>query len=261
MKTVAIVQARLNSTRLPGKVLYEVAGRPMIVLEFERIGRSRKVDDVVLATGDGPENDTLESVIASMGFPVFRGPEQDVLARYALAAKAHNADVVVRLTGDCPLLDPGIVDALLDMQAHGALDFCTNVLPPSWPDGLDAAVFTRDVLEAAHQEAERPSDREHVVPWMWRQTPLNGGNRFAAENLIAPEDLSCHRWTVDEAGDYLFLRALADHLGPSAMTTVGYEEVLEVLRAHPDIAGLNRGLERDAGYSKSLADETKETAS
>lgn len=252
MRKVCIVQARLNSSRLPGKVLYELGGLPMIGFLLHRLQRSRTLDEVVLATSVEPANDALAATVQSMGFAVFRGPEDDVLARYAGAALAHGADIVVRVTGDCPLVDPELIDRLVARVKSRACDFCTNVKPPTWPDGLDLAVFTGELLDAAAREAALPSDREHVVPWMWRATPLEGGRRFRAENVEAPHNWSNHRWTVDEPRDYLFLRAMVETMGHAAARQASCREFLHVLETHPDIATINRGILRDAGYLKSL---------
>lgn len=254
---VAIIQARIASSRLPGKVLFELGGRPLIAVMLERLRRARRLDSIVVATGEGSENDALESVVAERGFPVFRGPEDDVLARYAGAAAAHGADVVVRLTADCPLMDPEVVDLMVTARAERALDFCTNILPHTWPDGLDIAVFTRELLEAAAREATRPSDREHVVPWMWRESPLQGGTRFTAANITGDPDCSGHRWTVDEAADYVFMRAVAAALGPDRLVTAGFKDILALLERRPEIRALNAGLKRDSGYARSLARERR----
>lgn len=252
MKKVCVVQARLNSTRLPGKVLYELGGLPMIGFLLHRLRRSETLDEIVLATSTEPANDALAATVRVMGFAVFRGPEEDVLARYAGAAQEHGADIVVRVTGDCPLADPGLIDHLVARVEGGACDFCTNVKPPTWPDGLDLAVCTRDMLETAAREATLSSDREHVVPWMWRATPLEGGGRFRAENVGAPQDWSGHRWTVDEPRDYLFLRAMVEAMGHAKACRASYLEYLQFLEMHPDFSEINRGILRDAGYLKSL---------
>lgn len=252
-RTVAIIQARLRSQRLPGKVLFEVAGRPMIGLMIERVRPTPGLEAIVLATGDGSENDALAHVAADLGIAVFRGPEDDVLSRYAGAARAHAADVIVRLTGDCPLADPEIIDAVITTRADGDWDYCTNVHPPSWPDGLDVSVFTREALDRAHAEAQLPSEREHVVPWMWARSGLEGGSALRATNVPCPEDLSDHRWTVDDAADYLMLRALADALGPGRLITAGWRAILDTLHAEPRIAAIKAQGRRDAGLAKSRA--------
>lgn len=252
-RTVAIIQARLRSTRLPGKVLYELAGRPMLQVMIERVRRTPDVDAVVLATGAGPENDPLAEIAAALGALVFRGPEDDVLARYDGAARASGADVVVRLTGDCPLADPAVIAAVVELRTVQALDYATNVMPPTWPDGLDVSVFTRDVLDAAARTARRPSEREHVVPWMWAQSNLQGGERLRAGNLTCPRDLSAERWTVDGAADYLMMRALAAVLGADRLIEATWQEITAALDAHPEIRAINAAGERDAGLAISRA--------
>lgn len=251
-RTVAIVQARLNSNRLPGKVLYELAGRPVLALLIERVRRTANIDEVVLATGDTPHNTALVEIVSSLGVSVFAGPEDDVLARYALAAREHRAEIVVRLTGDCPFADPDVIGAVIAARDAKDFDYCTNVLPPTWPDGLDVSVFTRDALETAHKEATLTSEREHVVPWMWKHSTLEGGTRLRAGNVPCPEDLSEARWTLDYAADYRMLRAVALELGPEAAVTAGWREIRDVLVRRPDIAALNSEAERDAGLAKSF---------
>ncbi len=250
-RTVAIVQARIASSRLPGKVLFELAGRPMILVMLARLQRCRTLDDIVVATGSGGENDALAAVAGEAGIAVFRGAEEDVLGRYAGAAADAGADVVVRLTADCPLIDPEVVDRVVERRAAGGLDFCTNVLPPTWPDGLDVAVFTRRTLDRAAREATRASDREHVVPWMWRHSTLFDCPDLAADNVSAEEDFAAHRWTVDEAADYRLMRALAREMGADALLAAGYRDIVSVLRARPEIAAINAGLRRDEGLARS----------
>ena len=249
--TVAIVQARVASTRLPGKVLYELAGRPMIAVMLSRLTRCRTLDGIAVATGIEPSNEALAAVVEAMGVAVFRGSEEDVLGRYAAAAAAFGAGVVVRLTADCPLMDPEVVDLLVARRAEQGLDFCTNVLPPTWPDGLDVAVFTRAALERAAEQATRPSDREHVVPWMWRHSTLFGCPELKAENISADGDHAAHRWTVDEAADYRLMRALAREMGDDDLIAASYSDILAVLRRKPEIARINASLVRDEGLARS----------
>lgn len=254
-RTVAIIQARMASTRLPGKVLYELAGRPMIALQIERARRTPGLDEVVLATSDRPENDGLAQIAAALGIAVYRGSEDDVLARYAAAAAEHRADIVVRLTGDCPLSDPDVIGMVLACRADRDLDYCTNVHPPTWPDGLDASAFTRAALERASAAARLPSHREHVVPWMWKNSPLEGGSELRAANVACPEPSSDQRWTVDDPADYLMMRALAEALGPRGMLEAGWRQILALLRSRPEIAGINAKGVRDAGLARSRASD------
>ena len=254
-KTVAIVQARMSSTRLPGKVLYTIAGLSMISLIFKRLCLSKTIDSVILATGEGPANDALAVAAQDAGYLVYRGSEDDVLDRYAEAAHQENAEVIVRVTADCPLVDPAVIDRVVAYREAHDLDYCTNVYPPSWPDGLDVSVFTRKTLEAAHREATLRSEREHVVPWMWKQSPLEGGHRLSAANIACETDLSHHRWTVDETADYHFIKALATELGPHDIISSGYQEVLEAIERSPTLSAFNTKIPRDAGLAKSREED------
>jgi len=254
MRTVAIIQARLQSTRLPGKVLFEIGGKPMVCLIADRLRRAHLLDDICLATDRKSENDELAAVGQKIGLIVFRGEEDDVLARYSGAAAKANADIIVRVTADCPFIDPGIIDELIRLRSCEKLDYCTNVLPPTWPDGLDVSVFTRALLNAAAAEAKLASQREHVVPWMWENCSLKGADRYRAVNLAAPRDLSQHRWTVDESKDYEFVQAIARHLG-DGMLNAAWPEILAIVEKDVMLGSINRHISRDEGYRRSVADE------
>jgi len=253
VRTVGIIQARMNSTRLPGKVLYELAGLPMISFMIERVKRTTGIDAIVLATGDGPENDALEAIGSRLGIQVFRGAEDDVLSRFLGAAKASDAEIVVRLTGDCPLADPDVISAVLKHREEHSLDYCCNVKPPSWPDGLDVSAFTFEILSLAAAEARLRSEREHVVPWMWKESSLEDGHRFRAGNVPAPFDMSGARWTVDDARDYLMLRSLAETMGNAGLLNAGWSEIMDCTNRFPHIAELNAGIARDEGLARSRA--------
>ena len=255
MRTVAIIQARLASSRLPGKVLYELAGLPIIGFMAKRVQQISELDELVLATGEGERNDPLADIAQGLGITVFRGSEDDVLSRFYGAAEANSADIVIRLTGDCPLADASIISDVLQYRAKYELDYCTNVKPPSWPDGLDVSVFTMETLCRAAAEAQLPSEREHVVPWMWKMSSLENGSQLAAGNVSAPEDYSAARWTVDDAQDYLMLRSLAATMGPKTLLTASWPEIMNCLSDHPEITAINASAIRDAGLAQSrLAD-------
>ncbi len=251
MKTVAIIQARIRSERLPGKVLYELGGRPLIAFMLERVRRAKKIDEIILATGDDPANQVLLGLAQDLGVTTFQGPERDVLARFAGAAQAADADRIIRLTGDCPFADPEIIESLLDLQENENLDYCCNMLPPTWPDGLDASVFSRATLEQANIEADLPSEREHVVPWMWKNCSIHGGDRFKAKNLACPDDFSSERWTIDDPADYIMFRSLCTAFGTDRFIEAGWREILGVMRDRPQIGAINNGIVRDAGLARS----------
>ena len=193
MKTVAIVQARLGSTRLPDKVLKPVGGRPMIALLLARLARCRELDQIVVATADDARNQPLADQVAALGYACFRGSEHDVLERFVGAARMAQADAVVRITGDCPLMDPALVDEAVRRFRSSAVDYLSYVAPATFPDGLDIEVFSSAALLRASQETDRAFDREHVTPY------LRESGRFTQAVFTHDEDLSGLRWTVDEA--------------------------------------------------------------
>jgi glutamate-1-semialdehyde 2,1-aminomutase len=243
VKTVAIVQARMGSTRLPGKVLRPILGIPMIELVLERLGRAREIDQIVLATSDLPADDPLVRHARGLGVPVFRGDERDVLDRYHGAASLARADTIVRVTGDCPLVDAGLVDAAVTAFRGAGVDYASNVDPPTYPDGLDLEVFTFQALHTAWSEARLPAQREHVTPY------LREPGRFRVLSLRHAEDLSHERWTVDEASDLEVVGAIFGHFNPRR--DFGWLEVVELLRRQPALFTPNRHLNRNEGASMS----------
>lgn len=239
MKNLAIVQARLGSTRFPNKVLRPILGRPMIELLLQRLAQSKRIDQILLATSDDSRNDPLAALVERLGYPVYRGSEDDVLDRYYQAAKLYQPEAVVRITGDCPLIDPQLVDAVIAaFQASGA-DYLSNTSPPTYPDGLDTAVFTFTALERAHREAREPYDREHVTPY------IRSSGQFSLGNYPYHEDLSSERWTVDEPEDFTVITRVFEHFHPRLDFT--WLEVLELSRAQPELFADNQHLTRNEG--------------
>lgn len=230
----AIVQARMGSSRLRGKVLEDLAGQPVIARVLARAARIPGVDAVCCATVDSVDNDAIAAAAAGAGAVVFRGSEDDVLARYAGAAAMLGADVVMRLTCDCPFLDwmvsGGVLAAFLDAGA----DYASNLDPRSWPKGLDTEVMTRAAMEEAAARAEETGDREHVTPYI-RRAP-----HFARVSTICSEgDFASWRWTLDYPEDLVFCRAVMERVEGDLPT---FAEVRAVVEAEPEIAALNAGL-------------------
>ena len=249
MKAVAIVQARMASTRLPGKVMADVVGKPLLYHVVKRAQQARTLGLVAVATTDRPADDRIAQYCAEIGVPCFRGNEEDVLDRYYHAAKHFGATVIVRLTADCPFLDPVIVDKVVRVFASGAYDFVSNTHPPTYPDGLDTEVFRWEALERSWREARLRSEREHVTAYMWKHPEL-----FRLANVENDVDLSALRWTVDEPQVLEFVRRAYSHLGVTPC--FGLAEVLVLLREHPELAAVNVGIERNEGYQKSLREDT-----
>lgn len=239
MKTIAIVQARMGSTRFPNKVMRTINGVPMIELLLQRIAKSRKIDTVVLATSDDPRNQPLADHVRGLGFAVFQGSENDVLDRYYQAAKSYQPDTVVRITGDCPLIDPQLVDQIITAYEANVCDYYSNILPPTYPDGLDTEVFSYSALEQAAQQAKLPAEREHVTPFI-RESGL-----FKTGNFANEQDFSNERWTVDESADFEVIAAVFNHFYPR--TDFGWQEVMELRKSQPAIFAANQHLIRNEG--------------
>lgn len=236
---VGIVQARMGSTRLPGKVLELIGERSLIETLMERLSASRRLDRIVLATSIDGANDPLCEKVTSMGHRVYRGSEKDVLERFYLASKEAGAKTVVRITGDCPLVDPALVDEVIDLYTTAGVDYASNVLPASYPDGLDVEVFSFSALEKAHNEATRPEQREHVTPF------IRDSDCFTKANLACEKDLSGHRWTVDESEDLYVVRAIFEHFYPRR--DFSWRDVQDLQQRQPDIFSANRQITRNQG--------------
>jgi spore coat polysaccharide biosynthesis protein SpsF len=234
VRTVAIIQARTGSTRLPGKVLKDLTGEPMLARVVERTRRARHLDEVVVATSDLEADDTIARLCAERGWACFRGSELDVLDRYYRAALAFRADVVVRVTSDCPLIDPDLIDLHVQklLACWSETDFVTNMLRQSFPLGLAVEVMPMDVLARMHRMSRTPELREHVTTLAYVEP-----ERFRIENIPHKTDLSCMRWTVDTAEDLEFVRRVFAHFGHDRFT---WQNVLAALDEHPEWAEINR---------------------
>jgi spore coat polysaccharide biosynthesis protein SpsF len=234
-RIVCISQARMTSTRLPGKVLLPAAGRPLLEHHLGRLQRCRRVDVVALATTVNADDDPLVELAGRLGVPVFRGDEADVLGRYAACAAACAADLVIRVTSDCPLIDPALIDGLVTLfeQATppaGYASINTGILPR----GLDAEIFPRALLDEAARLATAAADREHVTPFIRRRTE---GGRLLFDDGVR-RSVGHLRWCVDEPADFELIRRMLEELMPTA-PDFGWRECLAVIERHPDWAELN----------------------
>jgi len=243
MRTIAVIQARMGSSRLPGKVLLPILGRPMLQRQIERIRRVGAIDRVVVATSDLPADDPIARFCEEIDAACHRGNEQDVLDRFLGAALAHEADTVLRFTADCPLVDPGLVARLIEEFRGRELDYmgiatgagvAREGFQGRYPDGLDAEIMSFEALERAWQEAEGPLYREHVTPWIWKHP-----DRFRVGELASETDLSGERWTVDHESDYRLVSAIFERLYPGK-PEFDYRDVLELLEREIDLRPINR---------------------
>ncbi len=243
MKVVAIVQARMGSTRLPNKVMKKINGQTMIELLLQRLSLTKSIAEIVLATSDDYRNSALISHVESLGFKVFQGSEADVLARYLGAAELVDAEVIVRVTGDCPLIDPEIVDQCVEKFIKSKVDYLSNIQPPSYPDGLDTEVFSIAALRCSANEATKSYDREHVTPY------LRENAQFSRATIRSENDYSSHRWTVDEQADFEVIKNIFNFFAPRM--NFSWLEVLELEAQQPNLFAANYGLIRNEGVSMS----------
>ena len=248
MKAVAIIQARMRSSRLPGKVMADLAGMPMLEHVVRRTQRAKSVELVVVATSVNPEDDVISAFCKDAVILCFRGSEDDVLDRYYQAAVKYAADPIVRLTADCPLLDPDVIDRVMETFRECECDYASNTVVPTFPDGLDVEVFGWHVLERAWREAGLKSEREHPTSFIF-----NRPSEFRLFNVQNDVDLSGLRWTVDEPQDLEFVQQVCSHLGPEPV--FGMKDILDLLRDHPELLNINSGFERNEGYLKSLLED------
>lgn len=232
MTTAIIVQARMKSNRLPGKVAQDLAGKPVLQHVLERCAKIPGADIVVCAMPDESESLPLLTIAAVSGAAVFRGSETDVLSRYAAAAQQVGATVIMRVTSDCPLIDPQVCGEVLSLRAQHGADYATNNMPPTFPHGLDCEATTLDALVEADRNATEAFDREHVTPWIRRASHIKRVN--LASN--APAILTRHRWTLDYAEDLEFFRSFFPLL-PSGSFRMA--DVLSVLDRHPEFLEIN----------------------
>ncbi|RJF98622.1 cytidylyltransferase domain-containing protein [Noviherbaspirillum saxi] len=235
MRVAIIVQARMTSTRLPGKVLKEVLGKPLLEYLIERLKRVNAASVIVIATTTNDSDVPIVELCDRLGVAVTRGSEQDVLARYYESAKAHGADVVVRITSDCPVIDPAIIDQAIRYHADnaGRFDYVTNAFSKTYPNGMSVEVFSFRVLEEAYREASAEPEREHVTPFIYLRP-----ERYGIGQLAYPRDLSGHRWTVDTAEDFELIRLIIEALYPGN-PEFGLEDIAEKLNENPHWALIN----------------------
>ena len=246
---LTLLQARTSSSRLPAKVLRPLLGVPMISRQIERIRRASKIGRLVLVTSTDPSDDQLAALCAEQGVDCHRGSLNDVLDRFYQAASRFGATNIVRLTGDCPLTDPDVIDQTIDAFLQGGYDYLSNALHPSFPDGLDVEVCRFETLATAWREAALPSQREHVMPFIYQHP-----ERFRIGYYRHTQDLSHLRWTVDQLADFAFVEAVYERLYP-AKPDFGMQDVLTLLENEPGLLDLNRQIPRNEGFVLSQAQD------
>jgi glutamate-1-semialdehyde 2,1-aminomutase len=239
VKIVAIVQARMGSTRLPGKVMKHIVGAPMIELLLKRLARSTELDLIVVATSVDPRNEQLINHSAKLGFACVQGSENDVLERYIQAAELHQADIIVRITGDCPLVDPELVDECIRRFRDSKADYLSNINPPTYPDGLDVEVFRLSALRESRRNTKKLYDREHVTPY------LRESGQFHVVNISHEKDLSKLRWTVDDPEDFEVVKNIFEHFSPNIYFK--WSEAFTLQQQNPGLFAANKHTQRNQG--------------
>lgn len=249
MTVLAILQARMSSTRLPGKVLKPILGQPMLARHIERIRRAATIDGIVVATSTDASDDPIDRLCAQLSIACFRGSLNDVLDRFCKAAEHHPSKHVVRLTGDCPLADPSVIDAVVRFHLDGAYDYSSNTLHPTFPDGLDVEVCRAAVLAETGREADTAYEREHVTPFIYRRP-----ERYRLGDFRRSPDLSALRWTVDNPEDFEFVRRVYEALYP-IKANFALDDILTLLENEPGLATINTRYGRN---ERSLAPSPKD---
>ena len=248
MNTVAILQARMSSSRLPGKVMADVVGKPMLALQIERLRKSAMISRLVVATSDQPDDDCLVALCSELNVECWRGSLDDVLDRFYRVAVKASASSIVRLTGDCPLCDPKVIDSAIYLHQYGQYDFTSNTIERTWPQGLDVEVIEFPKLEEIWRDASLPSEREHVTLRVY-----NHLDRYKVGKLRNPKgDFSHLRWTVDEDEDLSLIREIYSSLY-AVSPNFGTEEILNLMVTRPELRNLNKDIDREAGLKKSIA--------
>lgn len=249
MRLISIIQARMGSTRLPGKVLHKLEDKTVLEHVVRRVKSSDLVDDVVVATTIDKKDLQIVGLCANLGISVYCGSEDDVLDRYYQAAKLFKADNVVRITSDCPVIDPTVITEVITLHLKNNADYTSNVFLETYPDGQDVEVFTFTSLKNAWKNAELLSEREHVTPFI-----RNHPDFFKHASLEYKENLSKKRWTLDNAEDLKFLEQVYKYLYLKD-PLFGMDDVLSLIRERPEIEQINQHILRNAGYMKSLRED------
>ena len=250
IKTLLITQARTGSSRLPGKVLKTVEGKTLLEIHLNRLKKCKNVSEILVATTTEGQDKKICDLAENLGFRYFRSSEEDVLDRFYQAAKPLNPEWVVRVTSDCPLLDPELVDKVISYAQEQKKDYVSNGIEECFPDGQDVEVFTFTALEKAWKEAQKSSEREHVTPYIRKNSDIMGGELFSAEGYPCEEDFSGIRMTVDEPSDFEMIKKFIRELG----TDKSWKEYTDYMIEN-GLTEINKGITRNEGYLKSIEGE------
>ena len=250
---VGIIQARMGSTRLPGKIMRDVCGKPMLEMMIERVRRSKTLEKIVIATSTNKEDDIIVEFCNKMNVDFYRGSENDLIARYKGASDMFGVDVVVRLTSDTPIMDSYVIDKVVDVYVKNDYDFVSNCypMPRTYPDGMNVEVFSAKILDEAFKESKKPSEREHVTFFMWMNT-----ERYKIFRVDYDRDVSMYRFNLDYPEDYTVLKSIFEGLYPkNPMFTM--EDAIKWLDENPDVFKINSHIKPGSGFYRSLDSDKK----
>jgi len=243
MSVNAIIQARCGSTRYPNKVFALIDGKPLLWHVVNRLKYAQKIDDIIVATTVSEKDDKIEQWCKENNIHCFRGSEENVLNRYYSASEAFPSDYVVRITADDPFKEPNVIDAVITKLIEEDYDHVTNNLPPSFPEGLDCEAFKKSALDRSEKEAETAFEREHVTQYIYHHPEI-----FKIGNVSNGENLSYLRWTIDKDVDFEMVKAVYTHRNPANKGILLMDEILDILKANPEIGNINSEVERSAMY-------------
>jgi spore coat polysaccharide biosynthesis protein SpsF len=235
-KIVTVIQARSGSTRLPGKVMLDILGKPLLIRMVERVQASKLAGTLVIATTEESEDDLIANLCAQNNIHCYRGSSLDLLDRHYQAAKLFDAEAVVKIPSDCPLIDPAVIDKVLQYFIENDFDYVSNLHPATYPDGNDVEVMKFAAIEKAWKEAEKPFEREHTTPYLWENP-----EKFTLANIPWETGLDysmSHRWTIDYPEDFVFIKSIYEHLYP-VNPNFGLQDILNLTEQRPDIFALN----------------------
>lgn len=243
MKNLCIIQARFGSTRLPGKILMKIGGKTLLEYVIARVRQAKKIDKIIVATTNQKADDATEKLCQRINMDYFRGPNEDVLARYwQCAQKYPEYQNIVRITGDCSLIDPKVIDKVVEFFEKGNWDYVSNILEETYPDGMDVEIFSREALKESAGKAKLPSEREHVTLY------LRNDSIFSKTNVANDENLSSFRLTVDNPEDFEVVKFLIENTTPDA----SFQEYVSLLLKNPNVMSKNAKIQRNEGLAKSL---------
>lgn len=252
MEIIAITQARIGSTRFPSKILKEINRQSLLDIHLKRISKSKLINKIIVASTFEDGVEVIKSIADQNNAFFFQGDLYDVLDRMYQAALLFKPQIVVRLTSDCPLIDSDIIDACIDLLINNKMDYVSNTLHPSFPDGMDVEVMRFEALEQAWSNANLKSEREHVTPYVWKNSDIKGGSLFKAANYTSAIDWSKIRLTVDDINDFELIKHLVDHQGVSKSCA----EYVDYILSNPKILEINQVSNRNEGYDKSLSEDS-----